>query len=245
MLCCAVQVLLLSLLDLPFSISPVVTGLMLMLLYGRSGWFAQVLAENGFNIVFAFPGACWPGTFRPLFECPCFVVAETASSCIASLAWARCMQGCATCICCCCAVGAAGILGSGGEGHDLIVVATHSRHYAQYVGTMLCCGEGRTLLACVSADLCACVKTRKPASRLGIHMQAYASVLSGGLPQSGAAKQPVTSCCQTSRLMFAVVCAIPSLPALPSSHPLTCAYHLCHSCLSCLSLHPLCANANV
>lgn len=52
-----VQVLLLSLLDLPFSISPVVTGLMLMLLYGRAGWFAQALAENGWNIVFAFPGA--------------------------------------------------------------------------------------------------------------------------------------------------------------------------------------------
>lgn len=50
--------LLLSLLDLPFSISPVVTGLMLMLLYGRAGWFAQAIAENGWNIVFAFPGMC-------------------------------------------------------------------------------------------------------------------------------------------------------------------------------------------
>lgn len=50
------KVFLLSLLDMPFSISPVVTGLMLTLLYGRSGWFAQVLAEHGFNIVFAFPG---------------------------------------------------------------------------------------------------------------------------------------------------------------------------------------------
>lgn len=50
------KVLLLSLLDLPFSISPVVTGLMLMLLYGRSGWFAAALAENSLNIVFAFPG---------------------------------------------------------------------------------------------------------------------------------------------------------------------------------------------
>jgi ABC-type spermidine/putrescine transport system permease subunit II len=57
--CRRVQVLLLSLLDLPFSISPVVTGLMLMLLYGRAGWFAQALAENGWNIVFAFPGADW------------------------------------------------------------------------------------------------------------------------------------------------------------------------------------------
>ncbi|KIY98040.1 Sulfate transport system permease protein cysW [Monoraphidium neglectum] len=50
------KVLLLSLLDMPFSISPVVTGLMLTLLYGRSGWFSSFLAEHGFNIVFAFPG---------------------------------------------------------------------------------------------------------------------------------------------------------------------------------------------
>ena len=51
------KVLLLSLLDMPFSISPVVTGLMLTLLYGRSGLFASFLAEHGFNVVFAFPGA--------------------------------------------------------------------------------------------------------------------------------------------------------------------------------------------
>jgi len=50
-------VLLLSVLDLPFAISPVVTGLMLVLLYGRNGWFAPVLDAVGFNVVFAFPGA--------------------------------------------------------------------------------------------------------------------------------------------------------------------------------------------
>jgi ABC-type sulfate transport system permease subunit len=50
------QVLLLSLLDLPFSISPVVTGLMLMLLYGRAGWFATALADSGLKVVFAFSG---------------------------------------------------------------------------------------------------------------------------------------------------------------------------------------------
>ena len=52
-----IQVLLLSVLDLPFAISPVVTGLMLVLLYGRNGWFAPVLDAVGFNVVFAFPGA--------------------------------------------------------------------------------------------------------------------------------------------------------------------------------------------
>lgn len=50
------KVFLLSLLDLPFSISPVVTGLMLTLLYGRTGWFAALLRETGFNVVFAFTG---------------------------------------------------------------------------------------------------------------------------------------------------------------------------------------------
>eukprot|EP00877_Chromochloris_zofingiensis_P014242 jgi/Chrzof1/9071/Cz03g35020.t1 len=50
------KVFLLSLLDLPFSISPVVTGLMLTLLYGRTGWFAQFLSLHGWSIVFAFPG---------------------------------------------------------------------------------------------------------------------------------------------------------------------------------------------
>lgn len=45
-----------TLLDLPFSISPVVTGLMLVLLYGRGGWFAPVLEKLDINVVFAFPG---------------------------------------------------------------------------------------------------------------------------------------------------------------------------------------------
>ncbi len=52
------QVFLLSLLDLPFSISPVVTGLMLTLLYGRTGWFAALLQATGISVVFAFTGGC-------------------------------------------------------------------------------------------------------------------------------------------------------------------------------------------
>ena len=31
-------------------------GLMLVLLYGREGWFAPLIRATGFNIVFAFPG---------------------------------------------------------------------------------------------------------------------------------------------------------------------------------------------
>ena len=46
----------LSVIDLPFAISPVVAGLMIVLLYGRNGWFGGWLQSNGFQIIFAFPG---------------------------------------------------------------------------------------------------------------------------------------------------------------------------------------------
>jgi sulfate transport system permease protein len=50
------RTLLLSILDLPFSISPVVAGLMIVLLYGRNGWFGSLLQAMNFKVVFAFPG---------------------------------------------------------------------------------------------------------------------------------------------------------------------------------------------
>ncbi len=46
----------LSIIDLPFSISPVVAGLMIVLLYGRLGWFGAWLEAHDLQIVFAFPG---------------------------------------------------------------------------------------------------------------------------------------------------------------------------------------------
>lgn len=46
----------LSIIDLPFSISPVVAGLMLVLLYGNNGWFGPWLQEHNLRIIFAFPG---------------------------------------------------------------------------------------------------------------------------------------------------------------------------------------------
>jgi len=49
------RTLLLSLIDLPFAISPVVAGLMLVLLYGRQGWFGGWLLDHGIRVVFAFP----------------------------------------------------------------------------------------------------------------------------------------------------------------------------------------------
>lgn len=42
--------------DLPFALSPVVVGLSLILVYGRTGWFGGWLAENGIAVIFALPG---------------------------------------------------------------------------------------------------------------------------------------------------------------------------------------------
>jgi sulfate/thiosulfate transport system permease protein len=41
--------------DLPLALSPVVVGLSLFLLYGRTGWFGPWFAEHGYRILFAMP----------------------------------------------------------------------------------------------------------------------------------------------------------------------------------------------
>jgi sulfate transport system permease protein len=46
---------LLSLIDLPFAVSPVVAGLCLVLLFGSHGWFADWLAAHDVRILFARP----------------------------------------------------------------------------------------------------------------------------------------------------------------------------------------------
>jgi sulfate/thiosulfate transport system permease protein len=50
------RTLLLSIIDLPFSISPVIAGLMLVLLYGNNGWFGGFFQSIGFKVIFAVPG---------------------------------------------------------------------------------------------------------------------------------------------------------------------------------------------
>jgi sulfate/thiosulfate transport system permease protein len=50
------RTLLLSIIDLPLSISPVVAGLMVILLYGKQGWIGGWLHDRGIDIIFAFPG---------------------------------------------------------------------------------------------------------------------------------------------------------------------------------------------
>jgi sulfate transport system permease protein len=50
------RTLLLSVIDLPFSISPVVVGLMLVSLYGRQGLLHPVLQAIDLRVIFSFPG---------------------------------------------------------------------------------------------------------------------------------------------------------------------------------------------
>jgi sulfate transport system permease protein len=45
-----------ALIDLPFAISPIVVGLSLLLVYGRTGWFGPWLTEHGIQIIFSVPG---------------------------------------------------------------------------------------------------------------------------------------------------------------------------------------------
>ncbi|XID75563.1 sulfate ABC transporter permease subunit CysW [Alkanindiges sp. WGS2144] len=47
--------LLTTLIDLPFSVSPVIAGLMLVLLFGTQGWFGEFLAEHDLQILYAVP----------------------------------------------------------------------------------------------------------------------------------------------------------------------------------------------
>jgi sulfate transport system permease protein len=47
---------LVTFIDLPFSVSPVVSGLIFVLLFGAQGWFGEWLAANNVDIIFAVPG---------------------------------------------------------------------------------------------------------------------------------------------------------------------------------------------
>jgi sulfate transport system permease protein len=48
--------LLLTLIDLPFSVSPVIAGLIFVLVFGLQGWFGEWLRDNDVKIIFALPG---------------------------------------------------------------------------------------------------------------------------------------------------------------------------------------------
>ncbi|MGD0960076.1 MAG: sulfate ABC transporter permease subunit CysW [Methylomonas sp.] len=48
--------LLLTLIDLPFSVSPVISGMIFVLMFGTQGWFGAWLSEHNIKIIFATPG---------------------------------------------------------------------------------------------------------------------------------------------------------------------------------------------
>ena len=48
--------LLITLIDLPFAVSPVVAGLVLVLVFGVQGWFGAWLVERDYAVIFALPG---------------------------------------------------------------------------------------------------------------------------------------------------------------------------------------------
>jgi sulfate transport system permease protein len=47
---------LVTLIDLPFSVSPVVSGMVYVLLFGAQSWLGPILRANGIEIIFAVPG---------------------------------------------------------------------------------------------------------------------------------------------------------------------------------------------
>jgi sulfate transport system permease protein len=57
---------LVTLIDVPFSVSPVVAGLMFVLLFGLQGYFGPWLREHGFRVLFSLPGLVLATTFVTL-----------------------------------------------------------------------------------------------------------------------------------------------------------------------------------
>ena len=55
--------LLITVVDLPFSVSPVISGLIFVLLFGARGWFGPWLSERDVKIIFAVPGIVMATTF--------------------------------------------------------------------------------------------------------------------------------------------------------------------------------------
>lgn len=47
---------LISLIDVPFAVSPVISGLIFVLLFGLQGWFGPWLSDHDIKIIFAVPG---------------------------------------------------------------------------------------------------------------------------------------------------------------------------------------------
>jgi sulfate/thiosulfate transport system permease protein len=52
-----------TLIDIPFGVSPVISGLVYVLVFGAQGWFGAWLAEHDIQIIFAVPGIILATTF--------------------------------------------------------------------------------------------------------------------------------------------------------------------------------------
>jgi len=48
--------LLITLIDLPFAVSPVIAGLLYVLIFGLQGWFGEWLLDHDYKVIFAVPG---------------------------------------------------------------------------------------------------------------------------------------------------------------------------------------------
>jgi sulfate/thiosulfate transport system permease protein len=55
--------LLITLIDLPFAVSPVISGMIFVLLFGMHGWFGTWLFDHDIRIIFAVPGIVLATTF--------------------------------------------------------------------------------------------------------------------------------------------------------------------------------------
>ena len=55
--------LLITLIDLPFSVSPVIAGLIYVLIFGLQGWFGEALRDHDLKVIFAVPGIVLATTF--------------------------------------------------------------------------------------------------------------------------------------------------------------------------------------
>jgi sulfate/thiosulfate transport system permease protein len=61
-----------ALVDLPMAVSPVTVGLMVVLLFGRGGWFEPFFAARGISVIFALPSMI----LVTIFICIPFVIRE-------------------------------------------------------------------------------------------------------------------------------------------------------------------------
>jgi sulfate transport system permease protein len=57
---------LITLIDLPFAVSPVISGMIFVLLFGAQGWFGGWLRDHDIKIIFALPGMILATTFVTL-----------------------------------------------------------------------------------------------------------------------------------------------------------------------------------